>query len=116
MMILSAAACILCYLLAAFTVSPIWGLLGCACCGFTVGIFWPGTFSAAALALPGGGTAMYAFMALAGDLGCSSGPTVVGTVANHSGGDLRRGIAVAMIFPIAMLVSTALMKLKKQRT
>lgn len=116
MMLLSAGACIVCYILAAFTVSPIWGLLGCACCGFTVGIFWPGTFSAAALALPGGGTAMYAFMALAGDLGCSSGPTVVGTVANHSGGDLRRGIAVAMIFPIAMLVSTALMKFQKQRT
>lgn len=113
MMLLSAASCIACYILAAFTTAPVWGLLGCALCGFTVGIFWPGTFSTAAIALPGGGTAMYAFMALAGDLGCSSGPTVVGTVANSAGGDLRRGIAVAMLFPIAMLLSTAMMKFEK---
>lgn len=113
MMLLSAASCIACYILAAFTTAPVWGLLGCALCGFTVGIFWPGTFSTASIALPGGGTAMYAFMALAGDLGCSSGPTVVGTVANSAGGDLRRGIAVAMLFPIAMLLSTAMMKFEK---
>lgn len=114
MMLLSAAACIGCYVLAAFTASPVWGLLGCGLCGFTVGIFWPGTFSVAALALPGGGTAMYALMALAGDLGCSSGPTVVGTVANATGGDLRRGIAIAMVFPVAMLLSTAGMKFGKR--
>lgn len=114
MMLLSAAACIGCYVLAAFTTSPVWGLLGCGLCGFTVGIFWPGTFSVAALALPGGGTAMYALMALAGDLGCSSGPTVVGTVADALGGDLRRGIAVAMVFPVAMLLSTAGMKFGKR--
>lgn len=114
MMLLSATGCIFAYVLAAFTSAPVWGLLGCALCGFTVGIFWPGTFSAAAVALPGGGTAMYALMALAGDLGCSSGPTVVGTVANHAGGNLHRGIAVAMVFPIVMLWSTAVMKFKKR--
>ena len=113
MMLFSAMLCILCYCLAAFTVSPVWGLLGCAVCGFSVGIFWPGTFSMAAVALPGGGTAMYAFMALAGDLGCSSGPTVVGMVAEAFGGDLRRGIAVALVFPIVMLAGTAIMKYKK---
>ncbi len=113
MMLFSAMLCILCYSLAAFTVSPVWGLLGCAICGFSVGIFWPGTFSMAAVALPGGGTAMYAFMALAGDLGCSSGPTVVGMVAEAFGGDLRRGIAVAMVFPLVMLAGTAIMKYKK---
>lgn len=113
MMLFSAMLCILCYCLAAFTASPAWGLLGCAVCGFSVGIFWPGTFSMAAVALPGGGTAMYAFMALAGDLGCSSGPTVVGMVAEASGGDLRRGIAVALVFPTLMLVGTSLMKYKK---
>lgn len=113
-MLLSALCCIGCYVLAAFTAAPIWGLLGCGLCGFTVGIFWPGTFSAAALALPGGGTAMYALMALAGDLGCTSGPTVVGTVADLSGGNLRRGIAIAMVFPVAMLLSTAAMKFAKR--
>lgn len=113
MMQFSAMLCIVCYCLAAFTASPVWGLLGCAVCGFSVGIFWPGTFSMAAVALPGGGTAMYAFMALAGDLGCSSGPTVVGMVAEAFGGDLRRGIAAALVFPVVMLVGTSLMKYKK---
>lgn len=113
MMIFSAALCICCYLLAAFSAAPIWGLIGCAVCGFSVGIFWPGTFSMAAVTLPGGGTAMYALMALAGDLGCSSGPTVVGMAADASGGDLRRGIAVALVFPVLMLISASVMKYKK---
>ena len=113
MMIFSAVLCICCYCLASFTASPVLGLLGCAVCGFSVGIFWPGTFSMAASALPGGGTAMYALMALAGDLGCSSGPTVVGLVADSFGGNLKKGIAAAMVFPIVMLVGISLMKYKK---
>ena len=113
MMIFSAALCICCYCLAAFTASPMLGLLGCAVCGFSVGIFWPGTFSMAAAALPGGGTAMYALMALAGDLGCSSGPTVVGLVADSFGGNLKKGIAAALVFPVAMLSGIFLMKYKK---
>ncbi len=115
MMIFSAVLCIACYCLAAFTAEPVWGLLGCAVCGFSVGIFWPGTFSMAAAALPGGGTAMYALMALAGDLGCASGPTVVGIAADAQGGSLRKGIAAALLFPIVMLVSTCLMKHSKQK-
>ena len=113
MMIFSAALCIGCYCLAAFTASPILGLLGCAICGFSVGIFWPGTFSMAAATLPGGGTAMFALMALAGDLGCSSGPTVVGFVADDFGGDLKKGIAAALVFPIVMLVGISMMKYQK---
>lgn len=113
MMIFSSLMCIGCYCLAAFTQNPIAGLLGCGFCGFSVGIFWPGTFSMAAVVLPGGGTAMYALMALAGDLGCGSGPTVVGMVADASRNDLRKGIAVALVFPIVMLISTCMMKYKK---
>ena len=113
MMIFSAVLCICCYCLASFIASPVLGLLGCAVCGFSVGIFWPGTFSMAASALPGGGTAMYALMALAGDLGCSSGPTVVGLVADSFGGNLKKGIAAAMVFPIVMLVGISLMKYNK---
>ena len=113
MMIFSAVLCICCYCLASFTASPVLGLLGCGICGFSVGIFWPGTFSMAAAALPGGGTAMYALMALAGDLGCSSGPTVVGLVADRSSGDLKKGIAAAMVFPIVMLAGIFLMKYQK---
>lgn len=112
MMLGSAALCIICYIVTAFTGNPIIGLMGCAICGFSVGIFWPGTFSIAALKLPGGGTAMYALMALAGDLGCSSGPTVVGMIANKTGGDLKAGLCVALIFPILMLIGISMVRNK----
>lgn len=108
----SAFLCIGCYLLAALVGSPMLSLVGCALCGFSVGIFWPGTFSVAAVKLPGGGTAMYALMALAGDLGCSSGPSVVGFVANACGGNLKIGIIVALLFPIIMLLGLSGVKLK----
>lgn len=106
----SAVMCILCYLVAALVENPIISLIGCAFCGFTVGIFWPGTFSLAAVSLPGGGTAMYALMALAGDLGCSSGPSVVGFVANASAGDLKIGILTAIVFPVVMLLGMSMKK------
>ncbi len=102
--------CIGCYLLASLTNLPVLGLVGCALCGFSVGIFWPGTFSIAALKLPTGGTAMYAFLALAGDLGCSSGPTTVGMVANAASGDLKTGLLAAIIFPVMMLIGLILLK------
>ena len=102
----SAALCICCYLAAAFTNIPLLGLLSCALCGFSVGIFWPGTFSIAALKLPGGGTAMYALMALAGDIGCSSGPTLVGMIANATGGNLKNGLFAAILFPVIILIGS----------
>lgn len=113
MMVGSAVLCIICYLTAVFGGHPVLGLIGCALCGFSVGIFWPGTFSIAAWELPGGGTAMYALMALAGDLGCSSGPTVVGMVADRMHGDLKSGILVAILFPICMLACLTFVKQKK---
>ncbi len=109
-MILSAVMCIACYIVAALFPNPFVGLVGCAFCGFTVGIFWPGTFSMAALKISGGGTAMYALMALAGDIGCSSGPTVVGMVANAFGGNLNVGIISAIVFPVVMLLGLIAMK------
>ncbi len=110
----SAVLCICAYVLAAFSGSPILGLLGCGLCGFSVGIFWPGTFSMAAVRLPGGGTAMYAFMALAGDLGCSAGPTLVGAVAGGSGGALRTGLAAAMVFPAVILAGVYFLSGRKK--
>lgn len=112
MMAGSAVLCIICYIVAAFSGSPVMALMGCALCGFSVGIFWPGTFSLAAFKLPGGGTAMYALMALAGDVGCSSGPTVVGMIANVFGGNLKAGLMVAMIFPMIMLLGILTFKKK----
>lgn len=110
MMMGSAVLCILCYAVAIFSGNPILGLIGCALCGFSVGIFWPGTFSIAAAALPGGGTAMYALMALAGDLGCSSGPTVVGMVANACNNNLKSGLLAAIAFPVLMLLGVSLVR------
>ena len=100
----SALLCIVCYALAVFSASPVLALIGCALCGFSVGIFWPGTFSMAAKALPGGGTPMYALLALAGDIGCSGGPTLVGLVSNANGGVLTTGLLAAMVFPVLMIL------------
>lgn len=111
----SALLCIVCYLTASLVNNPILSLIGCALCGFSVGIFWPGTFSVAAVRLPGGGTAMYALMALAGDLGCSSGPSVVGFVANAAGGNLKTGVLVAIVFPIMMLLGLTRVRYGKSK-
>lgn len=114
MMMSSAALCIVCYLIAAFSQSAVFSLIGCALCGFSVGIFWPGTFSAAAIRLPTAGTAMYALMALAGDLGCSVGPTLVGLVAGTSGG-FSLGLALAIVFPVGILLGISLLRMEKSK-
>ena len=106
---ISAILCIGCYVIAVFSGQAMIGLAGCAFCGFSVGIFWPGTFSIAAGRLRGGGTAMYALMALAGDVGCSSGPTVVGMVANAFGGNLKAGLCAAMVFPFIIWIGISLL-------
>ena len=101
-MSVSAFLCIFSYLLAALSPLPLFSLAGCALCGFSVGIMWPGTFSRAAAALRTGGTAMFALLALAGDLGCSAGPTLVGLVSDAVGGELKAGILAAVLFPAIM--------------
>lgn len=107
----SAVLCIVSYLLASFTPNPLLGLFGCALCGFSVGILWPGTFSLASSALPVGGTAMFALLALAGDMGCSAGPTLVGMVSEVLDSDLKRGILSAVIFPVVLLLVVLFVKL-----
>ena len=108
--------CIISYLLASLAPTPLLGLIGCALCGFSVGILWPGTFSLASSALPVGGTAMFAFLALAGDMGCSVGPTLVGMVSEVLGSDLKRGILSAVIFPAILLTIVLLVKLGAERS
>ncbi len=100
----STVLCVGSYLLTALSPIPFLSLIGCAVCGFSVGIMWPGTFSKASASLPMGGTAMFALLALAGDLGCSSGPTVVGFVSDVFGGDMKKGILLAIIFPVVLLL------------
>lgn len=113
-MMLSAGLCIVCYLLAALSQNAVFALFGCALCGFSVGIFWPGTFSAAAARLPAAGTAMYALMALAGDLGCSLGPTLVGLVAGGNENNLSMGLLAAIVFPMIILLGVGLLKMDRK--
>lgn len=99
----SAVLCIISYLLIALSPYPLLGLVGCGICGFSVGIFWPGTFSLASAGMKGG-TVMYAFFALAGDVGCSVGPTLTGEVAAVLGENLKVGILAGGIFPVLLLL------------
>ena len=100
----SSALCVASYLMISLSKSPVLGLIGCAVTGFAVGIMWPGTYSKSAVSIRGGGTAMFALLALGGDLGCSSGPTLAGFVSSIAGGNLRAGILSAVIFPALLLV------------
>lgn len=103
-MVGSSILCIISYLLIALVPNPVIGFMGCGLCGLSVGIMWPGTFSVASVALRRGGTAMFALLALAGDLGCGGGPTYVGMISGAFNDDLRKGILLAIIFPIVMII------------
>lgn len=108
----SSILCIVSYFVAIFAPIPIVALIGCAVCGFSVGIMWPGIFSLSAKKYPQGGTAMFALFALAGDVGCSSGPGVVGVVANYLG-ELKYGLMVAVAFPIVLVICIFLLNKSK---
>lgn len=112
-MMVSAALCVGSYLLISLAPWPALSVIGCALCGLTVGIMWPGTFSTAADVLRRGGTAMFALLALAGDLGCNSGPTLVGFVSGAAGDNLKAGILAGILFPAVMLICLKMGKLKK---
>ena len=104
--------CAGCYLLASLSGSAVLGLAGCAFCGFAVGIMWPGSISLSSKSLPGGGTAMFAFLALAGDLGAMVSPAMVGKLAESAGGNLKAGLLAATAFP-AVLVCGLLIARRK---
>ncbi|MCH5260809.1 MAG: MFS transporter [Lachnospiraceae bacterium] len=99
----SCILCVLSYLCISLVPNPVIGFAGCALCGLSVGIMWPGTFSKATASVARGGTAMFALLALAGDVGCSGGPTVVGMVSAAFGDNLKMGILAGVIFPLMLL-------------
>lgn len=106
----SCLLCVAAYLCIALAPSPVMGLAGCAVCGLSVGILWPGSFSKASAAVHNGGTAMFALLALGGDLGCAGGPTFAGMMAGAFGDDLKKGILCATVFPIMLLAMLLLLK------
>lgn len=102
--------CVASYLCVSLVTNPVISLFGCAVCGFSVGILWPGTFSKAAATIKNGGTAMFALLALSGDLGCSTGPTIAGFVSSCTNENLKLGILAASIFPILLLIGIFLLR------
>lgn len=114
-MIFSSLLCILSYLGISLIPVPLVSLAACAVCGLSVGIMWPGTFSKASQALRRGGTAMFALLALGGDVGCSGGPTLVGLISSSLNDNLKAGILAAIIFPVLLLTGILLCRrMKKQ--
>ena len=114
-MIWGCIGCATSYLMAAFAPHPIFALVGCALCGFSVGVFWPGTLSHAAASIPLGGVSMFAILAVAGDIGCLSGPYVSGVIADAFGQNLRAAFVFATIFPLICLAVLLLQKKKKDK-
>ena len=112
-MIGSGARCLVCYLLSALAPLPFLNLVGCAVCGFSVGIMWPGTISIASKKIPLGGTAMFALLAMAGDLGGSVGPGIVGFVTQNANDNLKVGMLAGCVFPTVLVLSVLLLKRKR---
>lgn len=112
-----AALCLACYLLASLSPISILSLIGCALCGLAVGLMWPGTISISSQQCPKGGTAMFAFLALAGDFGAAVCPAIVGRIADMVGGNLKIGLLFAALFPTMMTLSLILLikKIRKQK-
>lgn len=115
-MLMSGICCTVAYLMIALAPVPAVALIGMALCGFGVGITWPGTYSAASARLPGGGSAMFALLALGGDLGCVSGPAVVGWVTDSLGGDMKMGLLCATAFPLALTLLLLFGKKRQKKT
>lgn len=113
---LSCALCVAAYLCISLVPNPVVQLIGCGICGFSVGIMWPGTFSRASASLKRGGTALFAMLALAGDMGCSGGPTLVGMISSVAGGNMRIGILAGVIFPVVLLAGLVFGGKKRIRT
>ena len=115
-MFICGAMCAGCYLLASLSAFPILGLAGCALCGLGVGIMWPGSISISSQKCPRGGTAMFAFLALAGDLGAMVSPAMVGSISEMTGGNLKSGLLVATVFPIILVVGLIILNKVEKTT
>lgn len=109
-MIGSGILCVLSYCIICLSPNPFISLVGCSVCGLSVGIMWPGTFSIASSILKNGGTALFALLALAGDLGCAGGPTLAGYIAGRAGDNLKAGILCAVIFPIMLVAGVLIIR------
>lgn len=111
----SGILCVTCYFFASLSANPLIGLVSCIVCGFSVGIMWPGTISISSEKFPAGGTAMFALLAMAGDLGGSVGPGIVGRVTQYAGNNIRAGMSVGLVFPIILLIMLFILDREKSK-
>lgn len=112
-MLMSSLLCVICYLGASLSKNAVLALIFCSVCGFSVGVMWPGTFSLGAEKIPSGGTAMFALLALFGDLGCATGPAAVGVITSFFDGVISKGLIFAAAFPLILII---MLKSVKQKT
>ena len=106
----SGVLCLVCYLLAGLGANPIAGLAGCIICGFSVGIMWPGTISITSVRIKAGGTALFALLAMAGDMGGALGPAVVGNISQNAGDNIQKGMFAGCVFPLVLIISVLFVK------
>ncbi len=114
-MIGSGCLCLVCYLLASLSSNAMIGLIGCIVCGFSVGIMWPGSISISSQKLPTGGTAMFALLAMAGDLGGAFGPGLVGQISQSAGDNIQRGMVFGTIFPVVLVICIIILSIKRKK-
>ena len=113
--VISAILCAASYLLTALSPLPILSLVGCGLCGFSVGVFWPGVYSLSAKKVPDGGVPMFAFLAIAGDLGCLTAPAAAGWITELRGGDMRLSFLLAVSIPVLILLCAGVLKLHSKK-
>lgn len=113
-MIGSGCLCLVCYVTASTASMPMLGLLGCIMCGFSVGIMWPGAISICSAKIPSGGTAMFALLAMAGDMGGALGPWIVGNITQSAGDNMQKGMLAGCVFPIVLTLVLLIMKNSKK--
>ena len=114
-MTFSGILCVISYLIASLSTLPVLGLAGCILCGFSVGIMWPGTISICSPKIPKGDTAFFAMLAMAGDLGGSAGPALVGNISQMFDNNLKVGLLAGTFFPVVLIAMVLLMPLISRR-
>jgi len=112
----SGVLCLAGYLTASLSPIPQLALAGCMLSGLAVGIMWPGTISLSVGYVPNGGTALFALLALAGDVGGTLGPSFVGVFSGNQENGMSTGVLSASFFPLLLVACLLILawSVKKQ--
>ena len=97
-MLFGSMGAIVCYIAVATTNLPVISLVFCGLTGFATGMLWPGTLVFAADYFPKTGAWLFAYLAVAGDVGAMAAPWITGLIADSAG--LKASMGISAIFPI----------------